>query len=134
MPIVLNKAAELSDPIERMKLLIVANITTFYKCKIFEKPLNPILGETFQARGMDGSMVYMEQTSHHPPISHFLIEGPNGNYHYRGYSTHQVKVGLQSCTLVANGWKECTFKDGMKIRHNNDGDYIFNVFMGTMGH
>jgi hypothetical protein len=51
MNIYLNKAASVTDPLERMKLLMAHNISFFYKEKIFEKPLNPILGETFQARG-----------------------------------------------------------------------------------
>jgi len=51
MPIYLNRAAMTSDPVERMKLVISHSISFFYKEKIFEKPLNPILGETFQARG-----------------------------------------------------------------------------------
>lgn len=43
-----------------MKLLMTHNMSFFYKEKIFEKPLNPILGETFQAMGQDGAMIYME--------------------------------------------------------------------------
>ena len=60
MVIYLNKAASISDPVERMKLLMTHNVSFFYKEKIFEKPLNPILGETYQARGQDGAMIYME--------------------------------------------------------------------------
>ena len=51
MVIYLNKAAAITDPLERMKLVITHNISFFYKEKIWEKPLNPILGETYQARG-----------------------------------------------------------------------------------
>ena len=76
----------LDDPVERLKLLMTQQISYFYKEKIYEKPLNPILGETFQARGQDGAMIYMEQTSHHPPISHFLIEGPDNSYNMKGWS------------------------------------------------
>jgi hypothetical protein len=36
------------------------------------KPFNPIWGETFQAKIGD-TEVYLEQTSHHPPIYHFLV-------------------------------------------------------------
>ena len=36
--------------------------------------------------------------------------------------------------MVAQGHKEISFKDGTKIRFNNTGDYIFNIFMGNMGH
>jgi hypothetical protein len=36
------------------------------------KPFNPIWGETFQAKIGDTKM-YLEQTSHHPPIYHFYV-------------------------------------------------------------
>ena len=60
MVIYMNKAASIQDPVERMKLLMAHNLSFFYKEKIFEKPLNPILGETFQAIGQDGAMIFME--------------------------------------------------------------------------
>ena len=46
-----NKAAECEDHVERMKLTIVGSLAYFYFEKIFEKPLNPILGETYEAFG-----------------------------------------------------------------------------------
>lgn len=46
-----NKAAETSNPIEKMKLTIVGSLAYFYFEKIFEKPLNPYLGETYEAYG-----------------------------------------------------------------------------------
>lgn len=42
----------------------------------WRKPFNPILGETFQAVLSDGSKVFLEQISHHPPISAFQLDGP----------------------------------------------------------
>jgi hypothetical protein len=39
-------------------------------------PLNPILGETSCYHTAKGSAIYLEQTSHHPPITHILMEGP----------------------------------------------------------
>ena len=134
MSVYLNKAASISDPVERMKLVMVHNLSFFVKEKIFEKPLNPILGETYQAYGQDGAKIFMEQTSHHPPVSHFMIDGPNDNYKLIGWSNHDVKIGMQTATLKATGYKLVTFKDGQKIRYNNTGDYIFNIFMGNMGH
>lgn len=89
-----------------MKLMMAHNVSFFYKEKIFEKPLNPILGETFQAMGQDGAMIYMEQTCHHPPVSHFLIEGPNGAYTMKGWSRHSIKMGMQSANLTSHGFKE----------------------------
>jgi hypothetical protein len=55
-----NKAAKTKDPVEKMKFTIVGAIAYFYFEKIFEKPLNPILGETYEAYGQDGSVIFLE--------------------------------------------------------------------------
>lgn len=53
--IYLNKAASISDPIERMKLVMASTIAFMVPGKIYEKPLNPVLGETYQATAADGA-------------------------------------------------------------------------------
>ena len=61
MPVYLNFAALCTDdPVERMKLVIAQNVSYAYYDKIFEKPLNPILGETYQCYGQDGAKIYLE--------------------------------------------------------------------------
>ena len=42
----------------------------------WRKPFNPILGETWQATLSNGTTLYLEQISHHPPISAFQMIGP----------------------------------------------------------
>ena len=43
----------------------------------FRKPFNPILGETWQAiLPQDGTQLFVEQISHHPPVSAFQMQGP----------------------------------------------------------
>lgn len=59
-PLYLNKAALINDPIERMKLVMCSSIAMLFPTHQFEKPLNPILGETYQAEGHDGSKIFME--------------------------------------------------------------------------
>jgi hypothetical protein len=76
-PIFLNAAALAKDPVERMKYAMVASIAFIGSCHHWDKPLNPILGETFQGLLPDGAEVFMEQVSHRPPISYILLEGPN---------------------------------------------------------
>jgi hypothetical protein len=51
----LNRAATISDPVERLKLLMVAIIGNYIQANTFLKPLNPIVGETFEASYEDGS-------------------------------------------------------------------------------
>jgi len=59
-----------------MKLVITATISSFFWTNTFLKPLNPILGETLVASYPDGTEIYCEQTSHHPPVCYFLVIGP----------------------------------------------------------
>jgi hypothetical protein len=56
----MNKAASISDPIERMKLVMASSIAFMVPAKIYEKPLNPVLGETYQATAADGAKIFME--------------------------------------------------------------------------
>ena len=72
------KAAFFDDePIERFKMIIASQVSAAFYSNNFEKPLNPILGETYQAYGQDGAIIFGEQISHHPPTSSFLIEHKN---------------------------------------------------------
>lgn len=69
------------------------------------KPFNPILGETYQGTFPDGSHIFIEQTSHHPPVSNFLIEGEgwtvHGVYHWQaGYSGNAVVQHIFGPTIV----------------------------------
>ena len=74
--------------------------------------LNPILGETLQAQMKDGTKVYCEQISHHPPISYFLIYGPNECYRFSGYYDFEISPGLNSLTLKNTGDRKFVFSDG----------------------
>ena len=48
------------------------------------KPFNPILGETWEAALPDSAHVFLEQISHHPPITAFQLLGPHGLYAFMG--------------------------------------------------
>lgn len=52
LPFYMGKAAKLgSTPLERFKMVICATLSQSVYNVNFEKPLNPILGETYQAIG-----------------------------------------------------------------------------------
>ena len=57
------------------------------------KPFNPILGETCEVM-IGGIPMYMEQISHHPPISAFLIK--TDQYEVSGYFDVLVDVGFNA--------------------------------------
>ena len=49
-----------TDPVERMKLVLTTSISFLQPCHVFDKPLNPILGETLQGKLADGTTVMLE--------------------------------------------------------------------------
>ncbi len=46
-PTYLNAAAFAPNPVERMKFVMTASISFLYPTHHWDKPLNPVLGETF---------------------------------------------------------------------------------------
>ena len=111
MSIYFNYAAtEVTDPLERLKLFLAANIAQAYYDVLIEKPLNPVLGETYHTLGQDGAKIYVEQTSHHPPRSHWYIDGPDGNYTITGYGAFDVKAGPRMASIIISGHKKVILK------------------------
>ena len=111
----LTAAALTSDPIERMKFVIANSMSYNYSIHTFDKPLNPLLGETYQAELPNGGSVFMEQVVHHPPISYILYEGPQNRYRWYGYTALSPKASINSIYLYVTGEKTVEFADGMKI-------------------
>ena len=102
----LTKAANESDPLERLKKIAIFGIAahtlnpSIVQMKV---PLNPILGETLQRELETGERFYAEQISHHPPITAYSCYGPNGEFEYHGH--HQLKAWLNG-TSSLGGCKE----------------------------
>ena len=73
-PDFLDKAAQCTDKVERLKLVtaFLLNIQILYLT--LEAPFNPILGETFQSY-INGCPLYFEQVAHHPPICSWILYG-----------------------------------------------------------
>jgi hypothetical protein len=71
-PYFLEKAGQTKDPIDKLKLTTAFGLSQIHMSVTQLKPFNPIWGETFQCK-IGNTMLYMEQTSHHPPIYHFYV-------------------------------------------------------------
>lgn len=85
------------------------------------KPFNPLLGETFEyARPDKGYRCFVEQVSHHPPISALVAESPSWSYYgesnvktkFLGRSFDIKHLGTWFCELYPDAGVEC--KDGTK--------------------
>jgi len=93
----------LENPVERMKYISTAMLASLHsgiEVNGLLTPLNPILGETACVKTENGGTIYCEQTSHHPPISHILYEGPAScPFVLSGY--YQFKLGVSKSFTCA---------------------------------
>lgn len=129
-PKYLTWAGKTTDPIERFKYVMCFMIGSMYMVCQQRKPFNPILGETFQAYWPDGTKMYFEHISHHPPISYFLVEHVDGLYKFEGsymYTAKLVKLG-NSVRGRQVGKNRVHFRDGTIIEF----EYPFLKINGLM--
>ena len=99
-PILLTKAGSFSDKVEAFKYVISFSISSLYRCTEQLKPLNPMLGETYQCEWEDGTKMYLEHTCHTPPISHFYLKSSNNLFTISGY--FDMEMGGIMKTLTSN--------------------------------
>lgn len=59
--------------------------------------------------------MFLEQSFHHPPITHYYMVGPNKNYIFHGFSNYSSTAGLNSLKLINKGKRFFEFPDGTKI-------------------
>lgn len=91
-----------------------------------------MIGETLQGEYSDGTKIYCEQVSHHPPVTYFLIIGPNEDYRYYGYYDFEAKAGLNSGMLMNKGKRWIQFKSGERYVISFLNVKYEGVFMGTL--
>ena len=91
-PKYLTLAAQAKDPLERLKHVITFAVSGMHQIATQRKPFNPILGETFEGYWPDGSRIYNEHVSHHPPITCFLVENVDQLYKFYGSYEYTAKV------------------------------------------
>ena len=84
-PDLLTKAGTSKDKLEAFKYVIVFALSSLFRSSEQLKPLNPMLGETYECEWEDGSKFYLEHTCHTPPISHFYIKSSKNLFIVSGY-------------------------------------------------
>eukprot|EP00891_Asterochloris_glomerata_P004009 jgi/Astpho2/4009/Aster-01170 len=133
-PTFLRRAALAADPVERMKLLVcwfVAGLQHVYED--FRKPFNPILGETWQATlPQDGTQLFVEQISHHPPVSAFQMQGPDGLFTFHGTCQPDASWTGNNIKLQVKGHKQIEFRDGGQIDIISPIQYIKGVLYAAV--
>jgi len=132
-PEYLSKACKTTDSIERMKLVTSFVVSGMYMRANQFKPFNPILGETLEGTYSDGTKIFMEHTSHHPPISNYLIEGPpESNYKLYGNNEFVGKIMNRGniLSVLFKGPNTIEFPDGEKITFYNHVNKVKGLMWG----
>jgi hypothetical protein len=131
-PMYLNKAAHTSDPVERLKLVMTFAVSGFFNTVENQKgkPFNPILGETFQATFEDGTRIYAEQASHHPPITCWQVFGPEDCYHFYGYGEWSASFRGNSVKGHQAGPNIINFADGSCITYSLPEAHVGGIMFG----
>lgn len=129
-PVLLTKAAKSNDPVYRFKCTIAMALAGLHRTCIQKKPFNPILGETYQAGYTDGSQIFCEQTSHHPPVSHFQLVGPDNCYQLWGWAGWNASFRGNSLKGHQTGPHYIDFPDGQRITWLQPDIWVRGVLFG----
>lgn len=87
------------------------------------KPFNPILGETFQCH-IGPHPVYMEQISHHPPVTSFYV--PSKNFKLYGNYMPEANISMNSLNCIYHGLTHIHLHNNNKQNNcdtNNDSKF-----------
>lgn len=118
-PVFLKQGSQQTNKVERFKYLAAYMIAGMHVCTGQLKPFNPLLGETLQATMPDGSKVYCEHISHHPPITAFSLEDVDGDYNLYGAAEFTASFGANTMRAGQEGNNYLKFKDNQVIRIQN---------------
>ncbi|QQP41131.1 Oxysterolbinding proteinrelated protein 2like, partial [Caligus rogercresseyi] len=96
------------------------------------KPFNPLLGETYQLRNGD-VRILCEQVGHHPPVSAFHAEHPEGNFIFHGAIHPKVKFWGKSVEFSPKGTLSVELPTlGETYTWSNVNCVVHNVIVGSL--
>ena len=126
----LTPSAQLKTPIERLQNIIAFGFAGLSISVSQMKPFNPLLGETFQGTFDDGTQIFCEHTSHHPPISNFYLKGKGYVFYGRYEFIAKPNATFNTISLLQDGPNIVEFDDGEKILFYMPGIKTSGMLMG----
>ncbi|XP_040573598.1 oxysterol-binding protein-related protein 2 [Lepeophtheirus salmonis] len=126
-------STEESDIINRLQL-----VTTFAVSSLASnnerlgKPFNPLLGETYELRNSE-VRILCEQVGHHPPVSAFYAEHPDGHFVFQGSINPKVKFWGKSVEFSPKGTLSVHFPAfNETFTWSNVNCIVHNVIVGSL--
>ena len=102
------------EPDRRLALVTVGVLAALHVDMNPKKVFNPVLGETFVGRWEDGSEIFAEQTSHHPPVSEFQLFGPDGAWKCHAHCNFEITSGMSEIDIIQHGVFVLELSDGSR--------------------
>lgn len=127
-PYYMEQAADTPDVVERVKLVLVALFAMIPHILSQWKPFNPLLGETYQGSLGPRTSVFLEQISHHPPVSAFLLSHPQ--FKVYGSWALNAKLTANKLKTLNEGFATVEFLDGVKVKCHLPVPQINGTVMG----
>ena len=128
-PFILNKVYYIQDPIEKLKTMTSFLISQLYLSVLRIKPLDPLLGETYQVK-IANLYCYFEQTKINPPTTNFYCFDSDNYYKIYGYISIATKLGINNLKVIKFGNIYIDFITGNKYKIYYPSYYIGGITIG----
>lgn len=128
----LRIAAQQQDPVERLKFVSAFAVSALASnWERLGKPFNPLLGETYELTRPDFRII-CEQVSHHPPISAFHADCPDG-FTFHGSIHPKLKFWGKSVEIQPKGTVTVELPGhGEAYSWNNVNCCVHNIIVGKL--
>lgn len=108
----LEKASNESDPSKKLALVATGIAAGFHLYLQSKKPWNPVIGETYVGEWENGTRIYGEQTSHHPPVSNLQVICPDKSWKINAQFNFTIDPGVIQVDILQKGLTQLDFDDG----------------------
>jgi hypothetical protein len=108
----LERAYFCNSPEVRLSYVAIGIIASFHLGLQSKKPWNPVLGETYIARWPNGSTMYAEQISHHPPVTSIQIYSQTNHWTIDATLNFEIDLGVSKTIIRQKGLTKLRFADG----------------------
>jgi hypothetical protein len=76
----------------------------------------------------DGTQIFMEQSSHHPPVSSWHVSGADKCYEFFGFVGYVATFRYNKFKVLHSGPRVIRFKDGAEITFDSPVDQCAHLF------
>jgi hypothetical protein len=108
----LDRAYASDSPEICLSYITIGVIASFHLYLQAKKPWNPTLGETYVGQWPNGTTMFAEQVSHHPPVSAVQITSPLNHWRIDAHMCFDIDSGLLKTDIKQKGWTRLSFDDG----------------------